>query len=139
MGRNVLGVTSSTGSLRAYGHCARGRPGAVAIAVVNLDAAASGTVLDLKLGAHNASACTLTQWTITAGVPIRGASNPLASKTSVLNGKPIVVVPHGPLPPMEGKVLLAGQSSWFPPTSYGFVLVTPSAALAHTGVFAVCQ
>ena len=48
MDRKVLAVTSSESTLRAYAHCARGIPGAIAIAVVNLGTDEKGVTLDLS-------------------------------------------------------------------------------------------
>lgn len=133
MGQRVLGVASSEPDVRVYAHCAAGSVGGgggVTLAILNI--ALNKTVV-VTLPAALTAASAREEFMLTAGTPIDGAVMPLQSRSVLLNGKELALVPGTgagalpSLPLMSGKMvpqtptMRGGGAMLIPASSYGFV------------------
>ena len=130
MAATVLNISSSAKNVRVYAHCARG--GGVAVAFLSLGLNNSVTA---TLPASLAAAPTREEFIMTAGAPLPGAKSALQSKSVLLNGKVMELIPPGgaPGPPVPRLPLFAGKlvkqcaapghplTIVLPPSSYGFL------------------
>lgn len=110
MGEVVLDAGPIRPGLHVYAHCLRGRPGGVAIAAINLDAARANDFAVPSPGLR---------YTLSA--------NALQSETVLLNGKPLAMAGDA-LPAMTGRKTRAGMLV-LPPASITYVAF-PKAANA---------
>ena len=130
MAATVLNISSSAENVRVYAHCARG--GGVAVAFLSLGLNNSVTA---TLPASLAAAPTREEFIMTAGAPLPGAKSALQSKSVLLNGKVMELIPPGGAsgPPVPRLPLFAGKlvkqcaapghplTIVLPPSSYGFL------------------
>ena len=94
--------------LRVYAHCARGRPGAVAMAFANLDT--------LPVSLHLPGG---------AGELYELTADSLSARELRLNGVALAAAPDGSLPPLSPRAIAAEEIA---PRSYGFVVLPDASA-----------
>ena len=134
MGTTVLSIASSAADIRVYAHCAIGS-GGVTVAFLNI---ALKNAVNVTLPEALAAAPAREEFMLTAGTPITGAKNPLQSKTVLLNGTPLQLVPpprgggaNGGVPSLPvsaGRLVPQKQKAdgsptvvAIPPSTYGFM------------------
>jgi heparanase 1 len=117
MGTRALAVTvRHAPSLRAYAHCAAGRPGAVTLLLVNLDAAQPVTVAVEGIGSGARELYAVD-------------ADDLSSGTARLNGQSLSADADGGLPPMLPR-LGGGGTMVVAPVSYAFAVFPDAGAAA---------